>query len=115
MDLGHQRFFSLRKPDQFLQRRARNIPQHSPTLTRKIDNERHRGVINLGVRPTISGNKSERVLEVHLFDFSRDIYGRDVEVRFLKFLRSEKKFESVDALVAQIRADVEEARELFRT
>jgi riboflavin kinase / FMN adenylyltransferase len=81
----------------------------------KIDNERHRGVINLGVRPTISGNKSERVLEVHLFDFSRDIYGRDVEVRFLKFLRSEKKFESVDALVAQIRADVEEARELFRT
>jgi riboflavin kinase/FMN adenylyltransferase len=81
----------------------------------KIDNERYRGVINLGVRPTVSGTKSERVLEVHLFDFSRDIYGRDVEVRFLKFLRSEKKFESVDALVAQIRGDVEEARELFRT
>jgi riboflavin kinase/FMN adenylyltransferase len=81
----------------------------------KIDNELHRGVINLGVRPTVSGNKSERVLEVHLFDFSRDIYGRDVEVRFVKFLRSEKKFESVDALVAQIRRDVEEARELFRT
>jgi riboflavin kinase/FMN adenylyltransferase len=81
----------------------------------KIDNELHRGVINLGVRPTVSGTKSERVLEVHLFDFSRDIYGRDVEVRFIKFLRPEKKFKNVDALIAQIRRDVEQARELFRT
>ncbi|HEY6069804.1 MAG TPA: bifunctional riboflavin kinase/FAD synthetase [Chthoniobacterales bacterium] len=70
----------------------------------------HRGVINLGVRPTISGGKSERVLEIHLFDFDRDIYGRDVEVRFLKFLRPEKKFENLDALVQQIRRDVEQAR-----
>jgi riboflavin kinase/FMN adenylyltransferase len=81
----------------------------------KIDNRLHRGVINLGVRPTMSGGKSERVLEIHLFDFNRDIYGRDVEVRFLKFLRPEKKFENIDALVAQIRRDIEQARELFRT
>ena len=80
----------------------------------KIDSELHRGVINLGVRPTVSGGKSERVLEIHLFDFDRDVYGRDVEVRFLKFLRPEKKFENIDALVAQIRRDVEEARALFQ-
>ena len=80
----------------------------------KIDSELHRGVINLGVRPTVSGGKSERVLEIHLFDFERDVYGRDVEVRFLKFLRPEKKFENIDALVAQIRRDVEEARALFQ-
>ncbi len=80
----------------------------------KVDGELHRGVINLGVRPTVSGGKSERVLEIHLFDFDRDIYGRDIEVRFLKFLRPEKKFENLDALVAQIRRDAEEARELFR-
>jgi riboflavin kinase/FMN adenylyltransferase len=80
----------------------------------KIDNELHCGVINLGVRPTVSGGKSERVLEIHLFDFDRDIYGRDVEVRFLKFLRQEREFENIDALVAQIRRDVEEARGLFR-
>jgi riboflavin kinase/FMN adenylyltransferase len=79
----------------------------------EIDNEVNRGVINLGVRPTVSGGKSERVLEIHLFDFNRDIYGRGVEVRFLKFLRPEKKFENLDALVAQIRRDAEEARELF--
>jgi riboflavin kinase/FMN adenylyltransferase len=78
----------------------------------RIDSELHRGVINLGIRPTVSEGKSERVLEIHLFDFDRDIYGRDVEVRFLKFLRPEKKFESLDALVQQIRQDVEQARQL---
>jgi riboflavin kinase/FMN adenylyltransferase len=70
------------------------------------------GVINLGVRPTIGSGKSERVLEIHLFDFDRDIYGQDVEVRFLKFLRPEKKFENLDALVQQIRRDVEQARSI---
>lgn len=73
----------------------------------------HCGVVNLGVRPTVTNGKSERVLEVHLFDFDRDIYGRDVEIRFVKFLRPETKFASVDALVAQIRRDVDQARELF--
>jgi riboflavin kinase / FMN adenylyltransferase len=77
----------------------------------RIDGELHRGVINLGVRPTVSAGKSERVLEIHLFDFNRDIYGQDVEVRFLKFLRPEKKFENLDALVQQIRQDVQQARE----
>ena len=78
----------------------------------KIDNGMHRGVINLGVRPTVTTGKSERVLEIHLFDFDRDIYGQDVEVRFLKFLRPEKKFENLDALVRQIRRDAEEARQI---
>jgi riboflavin kinase/FMN adenylyltransferase len=79
----------------------------------KIDNELHRGVINLGVRPTVSSGKSERVLEIHLFDFNREIYRRDMEVRFLKFLRPEKKFSNVEMLVEQIRHDVDQARELF--
>jgi len=78
----------------------------------RIEGESHRGVINLGIRPTVSGWKSNRVLEIHLFDFNRDIYGHDVEVRFLKFLRPEKKFENLDALVQQIRQDVKEAREV---
>ena len=77
----------------------------------RIEGELRRGVINLGVRPTVSSGKSERVLEIYLFDFDRDIYGRDVEVRFSKFLRPEKKFETLDALVQQIRQDVKEARE----
>jgi riboflavin kinase / FMN adenylyltransferase len=76
----------------------------------KVEDKLYRGVINLGVRPTVSEGKSERILEIHLFDFNRDIYGHDIEVRFLKFLRPEKKFENLDALVHQIRQDVEQAR-----
>jgi riboflavin kinase / FMN adenylyltransferase len=79
----------------------------------RIDGELHRGVVNLGVRPTVTSGKSERVLEIHLFDFNRSIYGQDLEVRFVKFLRPERKFENVDALVAQIGRDVDQARELF--
>ena len=78
----------------------------------RLDSELHRGVVNLGIRPTVSSGKSDRVLEIHLFDFNRDIYGQDVEVRFLKFLRPEKKFENLDALVQQIRQDAREARNI---
>jgi riboflavin kinase/FMN adenylyltransferase len=72
----------------------------------------YRGVVNLGYRPTISSNQSNRVLEIHLLDFHRDIYDHDLEVRFLRYLRPEKKFESLDALVRQIDLDVRQAREL---
>ena len=72
----------------------------------------YHGVVNLGCRPTVSRDKSNRVLEIHLFDFNRDIYGQDLELRFVQYLRPEKKFESVDALKEQIAADVRQAREL---
>ena len=75
----------------------------------------YHGVINLGYRPTVSSGKSERVLEVHLLDFNRDIYGQDVEVRFVSYLRSERKFDSVEVLVQQIELDVRRARELCAT
>src|SRR2546422_2062504 len=67
------------------------------------------GVVNLGYRPTVSSEK-DRVLEIHLFDFDRDIYGSDLEVRFVRYLRPEKKFESVEALARQIALDVKQAR-----
>ncbi len=70
------------------------------------------GVINLGYRPTVSSGKSERVLEIHMLDFDRDIYGEDVEVRFVRHLRPERKFESLESLAQQIELDVRRAREL---
>src|SRR5438445_10331104 len=70
------------------------------------------GVVNLGYRPTVSSSKTERILEIHLLDFDRDIYGKDLELRFIRYLRPEKKFENVDALVHQIERDVHQAREL---
>jgi riboflavin kinase/FMN adenylyltransferase len=78
----------------------------------KLDGVVYPGVVNLGYRPTVSAGKSERVLEIHLFDFERDIYSEDLEVRFISYLRPEKKFENVDALVRQIERDAQQAREL---
>ena len=72
----------------------------------------YHGVINLGYRPTVSSGKSERVLEIHLLDFNRDIYGQDVEVRFVRYLRPEQKFDSMETLAQQIDLDVRRAREL---
>ena len=77
----------------------------------KLDGVVYPGVVNLGCRPTVS-SKNERVLEIHLVDFNRDIYGKDIEVRFIRYLRPEKKFANVDALVRQIKADVKQAHEL---
>ncbi len=70
-----------------------------------------RGILNLGVRPTVENAAGERLLELHLFDFDENLYGREVEVAFRRFLRPERKFESLDALKAQITRDCAEARE----
>jgi len=61
------------------------------------------GVANVGVRPTVDG--SRMLLEVHLFDFEQQIYGRHVQVNFHQFIRSEKKFDGLEALKQQIAAD----------
>jgi riboflavin kinase/FMN adenylyltransferase len=63
------------------------------------------GIANLGIRPTVSQD-SKRVLEVHLFDFDGDLYGMDIEVEFLRFVRGERKFDSVDDLRVQIARDI---------
>jgi riboflavin kinase/FMN adenylyltransferase len=70
------------------------------------------GVVNLGIRPTVAKGESPRTLEIHLLDFNHEIYGEEIEVRFLQFLRPEKKFPNVDALIRQIEADVQQARKL---
>ena len=78
----------------------------------KLEGVIYPGVVNLGYRPTVDTRKSERILEIHLFDFDHDIYGKDLEVRFIRYLRPETKFESVEALVRQIGLDVKQARKL---
>jgi riboflavin kinase/FMN adenylyltransferase len=70
------------------------------------------GVANVGNRPTVDGTRS--LLEIHLFDFHRDIYGCHVQVEFLRKLRPERRFESVEALKQQIEDDVRQARTWFK-
>ncbi|WP_192894321.1 bifunctional riboflavin kinase/FAD synthetase [Rodentibacter pneumotropicus] len=69
------------------------------------------GVANIGKRPTING--VIQLLEVHLFDFSKTIYGEQVEVEFCHKIREEMKFSSFDDLKAQIKRDVETAKAFF--
>ena len=69
------------------------------------------GVANFGKRPTVDGETE--LLEVHLFDFEGDLYGREMEVAFHDHLRPERKFDGLDALKAQIDADAETARRVL--
>jgi riboflavin kinase/FMN adenylyltransferase len=71
------------------------------------------GVANLGHRPTVDSESTERHLEVHLFDFTGDLYGESMEVRFVQRLREELRFESVDLLKAQIERDAARARAIL--
>jgi riboflavin kinase/FMN adenylyltransferase len=71
------------------------------------------GVANIGNRPTIDGD-DRLLLEVHLFEFSDQVYGLHVEVDFVEHIRDERRFESFDALRAQIELDVQRAREIHR-
>ena len=74
--------------------------------------QKHFGVANLGIRPSIKGEKKLQ-LEVHLLNFSSDLYGQHVSVIFLKKLRDEKKFKSLDELKEQIKLDVIKAKLFF--
>jgi riboflavin kinase / FMN adenylyltransferase len=71
--------------------------------------EVRRGIANVGVRPTFGGD-DQAAIEVHLFDFDGDVYGKEVLVSFVWRVRDEQKFAGIEALVAQIKADVETVR-----
>lgn len=70
-----------------------------------------KGAANIGIRPTFDPPKE--LLEPHFFDFSGDLYGQEIEVAFHHFLRPEAKFDGLDALVAQMALDCDEARRLL--
>ncbi|MGE5319422.1 MAG: bifunctional riboflavin kinase/FAD synthetase [Hyphomicrobiaceae bacterium] len=72
------------------------------------------GVASLGKRPTVKGADAVPVLEVHLFDFDANVYGRRVRVDFLHKLREEEKYPDLDSLVAQIRRDVDNAKHFLK-
>ncbi|HET6527999.1 MAG TPA: bifunctional riboflavin kinase/FAD synthetase [Balneolaceae bacterium] len=96
-------------------------PEHSKKIIPKdgvyavkmrVNDEWYKGMMNIGHRPTFEGKV--RALEVHLFDFSEDIYGEEVQVRFFNRIRNEKKFDGIDALKAQLEDDERRARELLK-
>jgi riboflavin kinase/FMN adenylyltransferase len=79
--------------------KSSQLTAHSPQLTN--------GMMNIGVRPTVGG--IGRVIEVHLFDFNKDIYGQTLRVYIKKYLRGEQKFSGLEALKEQLAKDKEAA------
>ncbi|MEP0368144.1 MAG: bifunctional riboflavin kinase/FAD synthetase [Cyclobacteriaceae bacterium] len=78
----------------------------------EFQNHMHMGMLNIGVRPTVSGE--ERRIEVNIFDFGKDIYNERLTIHFHSLLRNEQRFESIDALKAQLQNDKLEAINILK-
>ena len=80
-----------------------------PTRSAALGDRSFAGMTNIGRKPTVSD--SGRVgVETYIYDFNEDVYGKLIEVKLLKFMRPEMKFDGVEQLKAQIHTDIEEAR-----
>ena len=74
----------------------------------KKNNKPLKGIANLGYRPTF--NQKKILLEVNIFNFSRNLYNKKITVEFVKFIRGEKKFKGIDQLRKQIKLDLKNAK-----
>jgi riboflavin kinase/FMN adenylyltransferase len=109
---GESRGHTLGFPTANIQTANELVPSHGVYAVRTLVGGRMiEGVASLGVRPTFGAGPQS--IEVFLFDYDGDLYGKHLEVAFIKRLRGEEKFEDADALVNQIRKDVELAREVL--
>ena len=79
----------------------------------EYNNDTFDGIANFGVRPTFDKKKSLPLLEVHLFNFSDNLYGKEIIVSFVDFIRKEKKFNGLESLKYQIHLDINIARDLL--
>jgi len=79
----------------------------------KIGDDILKGMLNIGLRPTLNNGENGKSIEVHIFDFKHQIYGKDVQVRFVDRIRDEVKFSSVDQLVEQLKKDKTMARKIL--
>jgi riboflavin kinase/FMN adenylyltransferase len=92
------------------------IPRRGVYITRlRVDGGVWAGVTNIGFRPTVNTEEGAALsIETHALDFNQDIYGKRIAVEFLVRVRDERRFASLDELVARIRKDKENARLYFR-
>jgi len=77
------------------------------------NNDIFNGIANFGVRPTFDKTKSLPILEVHLFNFSDNLYGKEIVISFVDFIRKEKKFNGLESLKSQIKLDINIAKDLL--
>lgn len=87
----------------------RLLPKNGVYVTEiYADGEKHYGITNVGIRPTVDTNIM--CVETHIFDFNGDLYDKEITVSFLHFLREERKFDSVDKMATQIKSDINSAK-----
>lgn len=87
------------------------IPRRGVYVVRALLGDRPlKGVMNIGLKPTFATGELKQTIEVHLFDFDEDIYGRQLTVHVVDYLREERKFGSIDEIVEQINRDAAEAK-----
>lgn len=79
----------------------------------EIEDTQYKGMLNIGTRPTFNNNADNRSIEVNIFDFSGDVYGKNITLVFMDKIREERKFPGIDALVVQLKADKEVAMKLL--
>ena len=90
----------------YVKERYKIIPETGVYIVKSIfDNKEVFGMMNVGFRPTIDGK--HQTIEVHFFDFNQDLYGREITVEILYFLRDEQKFNSIELLITQLKKDKE--------
>lgn len=113
---GHKRGRTIDFPTMNVPLLRRSTPLRGVFAVQVIGLREHAlpGVANIGNRPTLEGD-DRFLLEVHLFDFSEEIYGRQVEVDFVERIRDEHKFDSFEALRAQIQRDALRARTILES
>jgi riboflavin kinase/FMN adenylyltransferase len=78
-----------------------------------LDGIQYQGMLNVGTRPTVNSNVDHRSIEVHIFDFSMDIYDREISINFVERIRDEIKFESLVKLKDQLEIDKTTALIIF--
>ena len=80
----------------------------------QINGNEYKGMLNIGVRPTINSSRLAKTIEVNIFDFSQDIYGQDVTLIFVDRMRNEEKYDDMEALVEQLKRDKIRALEILK-
>ena len=79
-----------------------------------VGGEKHPAAVNIGINPTFTPDKETPNVEAHLLDFSRELYGDELELEFVQRLRDEMKFDGVEALLKQIHADISKTRDILK-
>ena len=89
------------------------FPKDGVYLTKtEFDGKFYYGITNIGTNPTV--DEKIRRAENFIFDFCEDIYGKEIEIEFLRFIRGEKKFDSVESLADQVHRDIQEAKSYIK-